>query len=272
MRLDRAMLERGLARSRTHAQELIVRGLVAVDGNVEIKPSRPTTQQSFIDVLDDGPLYVSRAAYKLKGALDELAPCGLEVAGRLALDAGASTGGFTQVLLEYGAAHVTAIDVGHGQLDPLLAQDARVTNVEGFNLKDLDATSPGAGAQLVVADVSFISLTHVVGPIRTAAPEADLVLMIKPQFELSRAALDKHGVVTKAADRARALERVCDALESQGEAIMAMHTSVLPGPSGNVEFFVWARQAWQARAVTMPQAMDQQARKARIVVLTEGKP
>lgn len=272
MRLDRAMLERGLARSRTHAQELISSGLVTVDDVVERKAARAISSEASIVLNHDGPLYVSRAAYKLKGALDHLAPLGLEVAGTRALDAGASTGGFTQVLLEYGAAHVTAIDVGHGQLDASIAQDPRVTNVEGFNLKDLDAASPGAGANLVVADVSFISLTHVISPLRLAAPQADLVVMVKPQFELSRAALDKHGVVTKARDKAKALERVCDALESQGEAILAIHTSVLPGPSGNVEFFVWARPTWQARAVTMPPAMDQQARKARIVALTEGRP
>ena len=272
MRLDRAMLERGLARSRTHAQELIASGLVTVDNVVEHKAARVVGSEASIVLNHDGPVYVSRAAYKLKGALDNLVPLGLEVAGRRALDAGASTGGFTQVLLEYGATQVTAIDVGHGQLDPLIAQDPRVTNVEGFNLKDLDAASPGAGATVVVADVSFISLTHLMGPIRLAAPEAELVFMVKPQFELSRAALDKHGVVTRARDRAKALECVCDALESQGEAILAIETSVLPGPSGNVEFFVWARQAWQARAVTMPPAMDQQARKARIVALTEGRP
>ena len=273
MRLDRAVHARGLARSRSHAQQLIAAGVVLVDGRVETKPSRDITADAVVTLANQADAYVSRAAHKLAGALAGFVPRGLEVTGRDALDAGASTGGFTQVLLERGAAHVTAIDVGHGQLAAEIREDPRVTAIEGVNVRDLSADSPGAGAQLVVGDLSFISLTLAIPPlVAVAAPDADFVLLIKPQFELSRAALDKHGVVTSPQHRIDAVRRVCDALLAAGLEIVALEPSVLPGPSGNVEFFVWARQTWQARNAAAPPALSPEELDAAIAALHEGRP
>lgn len=272
MRLDRAVHARGLARSRSHAHELIAGGAVLVDGRVETKPGRDVPDGALLTLVDAVDHYVSRAAHKLAGALDAWGPLGLAVNGRHALDAGASTGGFTQVLLERGAAHVTAIDVGHGQLAPSIEADARVTSIEGLNVRDLAPDGPGAGADLVVGDLSFISLTLVLAPLAASAGrDADLVLLVKPQFELGRAALDKHGVVTSHADRLTAVRAVCAAAVSEGLEIVAVAPSVLPGPSGNVEFFVWARKPWQARTAAPP-ALGPRALEAAIASLDQGRP
>lgn len=245
MRLDRALVARGLARSRTHAQRLIDDGRVLIDGRGNLKASFDVPDGAVI-VVDDDP-YVSRAAHKLIGALDACAPLGLTVAGRNALDAGASTGGFTQVLLERGAAHVTAIDVGHGQLASTVQNDPRVTAIEGLNVRDLTPAVIETRPDVVVADLSFISLTLAVGPLVAVANEPlDLVLMVKPQFEVGRERLGKDGVVTNVDDRASAVAGVVASLRHNGCAIHAVSTSVLPGPTGNVEFFVWASRAWQA--------------------------
>lgn len=273
MRLDRAVYARGLARSRSHAQGLIAAGLVLVDGHVEKKPSAEIGDDQAVTLVREHDTYVSRAAHKLAGALKSFVPRGLQVDGRTALDAGASTGGFTQVLLEHGAAHVTAIDVGHGQLAPSIRDDPRVTAVEGFNIRDLTPGSAGGGSHLVVGDLSFISLTLVIPPlVAAAAADADFVLLIKPQFELSRAALDKHGVVTSRALRIDAVVRVCESILKEGLDIVAVEPSVLPGPSGNVEFFVWARQTWQARNAAASPALTREELDAAIAALHEGRP
>jgi len=253
MRLDRALVARGLARSRTHAQSLIGAGAVTVNDVPASKPATDVGDDTLITVTSDDH-YVSRAAHKLIGALDECAPLGLKVAGRRALDAGASTGGFTQVLLERGAAHVTAFDVGHGQLSPVVAADPRVTAIEGLNVRDLTPDAVHAPVDLIVADLSFISLTLAVGPLTAVAPGgADYVLMVKPQFEVGRERLGKGGVVTDASQRARAVAAVAHALSQAGAAIHHIARSALPGPSGNVEFFVWGSTPWQARAVSRDQ-------------------
>lgn len=273
MRLDRAVYARGLARSRSHAQQLIAAGAVLVDGQIASKPSVAIPPDAVVALAAPADGYVSRAAHKLAGALESFIPRGLRVNGRDALDAGASTGGFTQVLLDHGARHVTAIDVGHGQLAQVIRDDPRVTAVEGFNIRDLTADSPGAGAHVVVGDLSFISLTLVIAPlVAAAAPDADFVLLIKPQFELSRAALDKHGVVTKPERRIEAVRRVCDAILAAGLDVIAVEPSVLPGPSGNVEFFVWARQTWQARNAAASPALSLEELDAAIAALHEGRP
>ncbi len=273
MRLDRTVAARGLARSRSHAQELIAAGVIAVNGAVESKPSRDVSDADHVALVGDVDHYVSRAAHKLVGALSELSPLGLAVEGRRAYDAGASTGGFTQVLLEAGASHVTSVDVGHGQLAPMLADDPRVTAIEGFNVRDFTSESPGAGADIVVGDLSFISLTLVIEPLASAAAEgADLLLLIKPQFELSRSALDKHGVVTKASDRRRAIRAVCDKALEAGLEVVVLRTSVLPGPTGNVEFFMWARKPWQARGATAARALTPEQLRAAIDDVVEGRP
>ncbi|WP_084104057.1 TlyA family RNA methyltransferase [Demequina sp. NBRC 110056] len=246
MRLDRALHARGLARSRSHAQELISAGVVTVDGAVVQRASAQVADDATLSVAA-GAHYVSRAAHKLIGALDACAPLGLSVTGAHALDAGASTGGFTQVLLERGVARVDAVDVGHDQLASTLRDDARVTATEGLNVRDLAPGGPGSGASLVVADLSFISLRLVIPAlVSTADALADFVLMVKPQFEVGRGALSARGVVTDDRARARAVADVAAAMQDAGLTIHHVARSALPGPQGNVEFFVWASGSWQA--------------------------
>lgn len=272
MRLDRAVAARGLARSRSHAHDLITTGNVLVDGAHERRPSRDVDDDAVIALAEGVDPYVSRAAHKLVGALDDFEALGLNVAGRRAVDAGASTGGFTQVLLERGVAHVTAIDVGHDQLAPVVRSDPRVTVIEGMNVRDLEPTSPGAGADLIVADLSFISLTLVLAPLAAmAAAEGDLVLLVKPQFEVGRRRLDKNGVVTSLRDRAAAVTKVCEAAKGQGLEIVALRPSILPGPSGNVEFFLWVRRSWQARGVAEQPALDEEALAKAIAAIVERR-
>jgi len=272
MRLDRAVAARGLARSRSHAHDLIATGNVLVDGVVELKPSRDIGDHISVTLVEGIDPYVSRAAHKLVGALDAFAAQGLKVAGRRAVDAGASTGGFTQVLLERGIAHVTAIDVGHDQLAQVVREDSRVSVVEGVNVRDLEPTSPGSGADLVVADLSFISLTLVIAPLAAlASSHADLVLLVKPQFEVGRRHLDKQGVVTSLRDRSRAVTKVCDAVKSEGLEVVALAQSVLPGPSGNVEFFLWVRRPWQAKDMAEQSALDEEALAHAIATIVERK-
>jgi 23S rRNA (cytidine1920-2'-O)/16S rRNA (cytidine1409-2'-O)-methyltransferase len=251
MRLDRAVVDRGLARSRTHAQSLIVAGAIAVNGAVVTKASFSVGDIAHVSAVGHTDHYVSRAAHKLLGALDACEPHGLVIEGRTALDAGASTGGFTQVLLERGVASVIAADVGHGQISAAIAADPRVTVVEGMNVRDLNADMAGSGVELVVADLSFISLTVVIPALVSfAGPHADFLLMVKPQFEVGRERLGKGGVVTDPKDRADAVAGVVAAMLGEGLTIHHISRSQLPGPHGNVEFFVWGSRAWQARTVT----------------------
>ncbi|WP_430866929.1 TlyA family RNA methyltransferase [Demequina aurantiaca] len=250
MRLDLAVVDRGLARSRTHAQTLIASGVILLDGSVVSKASLNVADDAAIELTGPSDHYVSRAAHKLIGALDACAPLGLSVAGRVALDAGASTGGFTQVLLERDVAHVTAVDVGHGQIAKQLRADDRVSVVEDVNVRDLEKGSLREDTDLVVADLSFISLTMVIPAIvGTVARQSDFVLMVKPQFEVGRGRLGKHGVVTDLSDRAAAVEQVMTAMRAAGLAIHHISRSDLPGPHGNVEFFVWGSSAWQGSHV-----------------------
>lgn len=273
MRLDRAVTARGLARSRSHAHDLITTGNVLVDGECERRPGRVITDGSAVSLAEGIDHYVSRAAHKLIGALDSFAPLGLAVEGVRALDAGASTGGFTQVLLERGASHVTALDVGHDQLVRSLREDPRVTVIEGVNVRDLEEGSPGSGADLVVADLSFISLTLVIGPlVSVTAQHGDLVLLVKPQFEVGKSRLDRNGVVARDADRAAAVTKVCAAALSEGLEVVALERSVLPGPSGNVEFFVWVRRSWQARGVAEQPVLDEEALAKAIALVVKGRP
>lgn len=233
-RLDVALVLRGLARSRGQAADLIDDGRVRVDGKVVRKASTRVPDGSLVEA--DGDDYVSRAAHKLLGALDE---SGTPVRGR-ALDAGASTGGFTQVLLERGCDHVHAVDVGHGQLASSLLSDPRVTALEGLNLRDLTLADVGGEAMdVVVADVSFISLTLLVGPLLACLrPDGVALLLVKPQFEAGRGALDSHGVVTDPVAREAAVQAVADAALSRGWACTWRGESTLPGSSGNREFFL----------------------------------
>ncbi|MBX9245288.1 TlyA family RNA methyltransferase [Actinotalea ferrariae] len=243
-RLDAELVRRGLVRSRTRGAELVSRGHVRVDGEVVTKSSFPVPADATLEVGGPSAMYVSRAAHKLAGALDALAavPGAPDPRGRWCLDAGASTGGFTQVLLERGAEHVLAIDVGHGQMDEVIAADPRVTAREGLNVRGLTADDVPRPPGLVVADLSFISLTLAVGPLLSVcAPEGDLLLMVKPQFEVGRDRLGRDGVVTSVELRHEAVVTVADAAGRAGATVRAVVPSPLPGPSGNHEYFLWLR-------------------------------
>lgn len=233
-RLDAALVARGLARSRGQASDLIAAGRVLVNGRPARKASAPVNEADAITAEADP--WVSRAAHKLIGALDASAT---DVTGVRALDAGASTGGFTQVLLARGAAHVTAVDVGHGQLVDPVASDPRVTSHEGLNLRDLTPAHVAGPVDLVVADVSFISLTLLVGPLRQVARDgAEALFMVKPQFELGRAALDSRGVIADPARTGEAADLVAAAATEAGWHEVWRGMSRLPGESGNREVFL----------------------------------
>ena len=243
VRLDAELVRRGLARSREQAGELVAAGRVTVGGQRAAKAATQVSRDAPIVVADTGePGYVSRGGRKLAGALAVFGPAGLTVAGRDCLDAGASTGGFTDVLLRAGAAHVVAADVGYGQLAWSLRTDPRVTVLDRVNVRTLENVTPVPG--LVVADLSFISLTLVLPALMACAePDADFVLLVKPQFEVGRSRVGSGGVVREAADRADAVRRVTGAASDLALGVLGVTASPLPGPAGNVEYFVWLRRA-----------------------------
>ena len=242
-RLDAELVRRGLARSREQAGELIAAGRVEVGGVVASKPATGVAAGASVRVRvdDDDPGYVSRGGYKLAGALAAFPD--IAVAGKRCLDAGASTGGFTDVLLRAGAAHVVAVDVGYGQLAWSLRTDTRVTVVDRTNVRALTPAAIGGPAELTVADLSFISLPLVL-PALTACTVAggDLLPMVKPQFEVGRERLGSGGVVRDPAHRAEAVVHVAHAAAELGWSALGVARSQLPGPSGNVEFFLWLRR------------------------------
>lgn len=243
-RLDTVLPARGLAASRTQAARLITAGRVLVDGRVVRKPAAPVAPDATVEVTQP-ERYVSRAAYKLLAALDGF---GVDPGGRLALDCGASTGGFTQVLLERAAARVIALDVGHGQFSPVLAVDPRIVLLEGVNARELDAqrlaslTASPERPSLVVADVSFISLTLVLPALRrTALPEADFVVLVKPQFEVGRAAV-RGGLVSSRKEQLRAIDGVAAAAAALGLGVAGVLSSPVLGEAGNREFLCHLRR------------------------------
>ncbi len=239
-RLDAELVRRGLARSRDHARELIVGGRVEVRGVVAEKPASGVAAETPVRVVDDdGPNYASRGGVKLAGALARFT--GLVVAERRCLDAGASTGGFTDVLLRAGAREVVAVDVGYGQLAWQLRTDPRVTVIDRTNVRAITPTAVGGPAELTVADLSFIPLA-VVLPALSACTTDDLVPMVKPQFEVGRERLGSGGVVRDPRQRADAVVGVAEAAATLGWGVVDVATSPLPGPSGNVEFFLWLRR------------------------------
>ncbi|MET9864289.1 TlyA family RNA methyltransferase [Streptomyces smyrnaeus] len=244
-RLDAELVRRNLARSREHAGQLIAAGRVTVGGNVAAKPATQVETSAALVVKTDesDPDYVSRGGHKLAGALDAFVPRGLRVADRRALDAGASTGGFTDVLLRAGAGHVVAVDVGYGQLAWSLRSDSRVTVKDRTNVRELTLEDIGGEpVELVVGDLSFIPLGLVLPAlVRCAVPEADLVLMVKPQFEVGRERLGSGGVVRSPQLRAEAVRTVAGHAAALGLGALGVTSSPLPGPSGNVEYFLWLR-------------------------------
>lgn len=245
LRLDAELVRRGLARSRGHAAELIDGGRVQVAGVVARKPATGVGTDVALVVLEDaaGTDFVSRGGHKLAGALRAFRPLGLHVAGRRALDAGASTGGFTDVLLRADVREVVAVDVGYGQLAWSLQQDARVRVLDRTNVREVTPALVGGLVDVVVGDLSFISLGLVLDPLLgVVEPDGDLVLMVKPQFEVGKELVGKGGVVRDPDVRADAVVRVADRAAARGWGTQAVTTSPLPGPSGNVEFFLWLRR------------------------------
>lgn len=244
-RLDAELVRRKLARSREHASQLIAAGRVTVGKTVATKPATQVETAAAIVVQTDAgdPEYVSRGGHKLAGALEVFVPQGLEVRGRRALDAGASTGGFTDVLLRAGAAHVVAVDVGYGQLAWALQSDERVTVKDRTNVRELTLEAiDGEPVDLVVGDLSFIPLGLVLPAlVRCVKPDADLVMMVKPQFEVGKERLGSGGVVRSPQLRAEAVRGVAEKAWDLGLGVNGVTASPLPGPSGNVEYFLWLR-------------------------------
>ena len=239
-RIDSLLAERGLAGSRTSAAESVRAGRVRLgrDGPLAIKPGQLVTEDTEL-LLEDGPSYVSRGGVKLASALDAF---GLEPAGRDCIDVGASTGGFTDVLLQRGAARVIALDVGRGQLDWGLRNDDRVHVMERVNARDLDGVDLPFDPNLATIDVSFISLALVLPAVvsRLEPAHFDVLALVKPQFELSRERVGKGGVVRSAGDRRAALLAAAEAARAAGLVLRGFASSGLPGPKGNRETFMWA--------------------------------
>jgi 23S rRNA (cytidine1920-2'-O)/16S rRNA (cytidine1409-2'-O)-methyltransferase len=244
-RLDAELVRRGLARSREQAAALVSAGRVEVRGSPASKPAAmvdPADPVRLVDTRDEDG-YVSRGAHKLAGALAVFSAQGLTVAGKRCLDAGASTGGFTDVLLRAGAAQVAAVDVGYGQLAWSLRTDPRVRVVERTNVRTVAVEAIGGPVALTVADLSFISLRLVLPALAACTePDGDLVLMVKPQFEVGRERVGPGGVVREPALRAEAVLAVARAAQQLGWGTAGMAPSPLPGPAGNREFFLWLRR------------------------------
>jgi 23S rRNA (cytidine1920-2'-O)/16S rRNA (cytidine1409-2'-O)-methyltransferase len=236
-RLDEALVARGLYPSRSRARDAILRGTVSIDGETAQKPAQLIGPNNDIRLIDEAQGYVSRAALKLKHGLSHF---GILALGRNALDIGASTGGFTQVLLEQGAAHVTAIDVGHGQM---MVKDPHVTLIEGLNARDLRPGHLAYPIDLIVCDVSFISLKLALPPaLDLAAEGAAIVALIKPQFEVGRDSLGKGGIVTDESEQQRVCSEVSALLSRSGWTVLGLTPSSLEGGDGNREFLVAARK------------------------------
>ncbi len=238
-RLDLALVERGLAASRAQARDLVKRGAVLVRGVTASRPAMAVAAADAIAVTDGAGDFVSRGALKLLAALDQFR---FDPAGRTALDVGASTGGFTQVLLQRGATHVYAVDVGHGQLNPRIAGNARVTSLEDCDARALTRAEIPVPIGAIVADVSFISVTKVLPAVLAlSAPGCWLVALVKPQFEAGRAAVGKRGIVRDPEDRQRALAMVEAWMREQPcWHVVGTMPSPIAGGSGNIEFLLGA--------------------------------
>ncbi|MGH3797868.1 MAG: TlyA family RNA methyltransferase [Pseudonocardiaceae bacterium] len=244
-RLDAELVRRGLARSRDHAAELVAQGRVRIRGVSATKPATGVDPDTplLVRTEPEQPQWVSRGARKLLGALDGFTAGGPAVVSRRCLDAGASTGGFTDVLLHRGAREVVAVDVGYGQLAWRLRTDERVRVQDRTNVRMLTAEAIGGPAELTVADLSFISLRLALPAlVACTAPDGDLVPMVKPQFEVGRERLGSGGVVRDPALRAEAVLGVASAAADLGLHLVDVTASPLPGPSGNVEYFLWLRR------------------------------
>ena len=262
VRVDIALAEAGLARSRNQAAALVEANRVSINGRPARKSSQEVPEGAKLEVIDAID-YVSRAGHKLAMALDDFET--LNVKGKQALDVGASTGGFTDVLIRRGANHVIAIDVGHDQIVPELSANPLVASIEGFNARELNDKTlstalgkPAPTIELVVADLSFISLTLVLDGMFAVAPNADFVLLVKPQFEAGKHSLNAHGIVVDHRSRAQAIEQVALHGEKLGLKIVDLVKSKLPGTHGNIEYVLWMSSTqgeylsqWSERVATL---------------------
>lgn len=261
-RLDVALVGRGLARSRTRAGELIAAGSVTVDDHPASKPSLRVAPEDEIVVIGDADHWVGRAAVKLVGAFDAFP---LEARGRRCLDIGACTGGFTQVLLERGAEHVIALDVGHGQLAPEIAAHPRVQDRSGTTIRGLGPADLGGPVDLAVGDLSFISLRLVLAEITALLTEdGEAVLLIKPQFEVGRGRLGRRGVVTSPQARVEAIESVLRAAGDVKLGVTGLAASPVRGGGGNHEYLVHLTRrtgvgmTWQAQQVMISDLVQEE--------------
>jgi 23S rRNA (cytidine1920-2'-O)/16S rRNA (cytidine1409-2'-O)-methyltransferase len=244
-RLDVALVSRGLFSSRAKARAAVDAGSVWLNGEVAAKASAPVAQGDVLEVRGDVLPFVGRGGLKLRKALDVF---GLDLEGRSCADVGASTGGFTDCMLQAGAAHVTSIDVGHGQLDPALAADPRVTNREGCDVRAANPAELGAPFDFVATDVSFISLGKVLGSLAALAGEgAPVVCLVKPQFECGPEAVGKRGVVKDAAVHRTVVARVAEQAAAVGLAPQALDFSPVTGPEGNIEYLLLCVKGAEAR-------------------------
>ncbi len=248
-RLDVELVRRHLVRSREQAQEFIDAGFVEVNGMVATKAASQVEENSAIRVnTDPDEDYVSRGAHKLIGALDAF---GMEVSGKVVLDAGASTGGFTDVLLRRNAAHIYCVDVGYGQLAWKIANDPRVKVMDRFNVRNLTESDLGTQVDLIVADLSFISLETVLPAlVGVLKPTGDALLMVKPQFEVGKDLLGPGGVVSENSLRIDAVNKIANKAFELGLGMAGVVASPLPGPSGNVEYFLWLNRSASAPKLT----------------------
>lgn len=268
-RLDQALVSRKLAASRAKAQAMIEAGLVTVNGLISPKASSMVDDHQGITVTEPEDQWVTRGGFKLAGALDDL---GVDPAGCIALDAGCAHGGFTDVLLTRGAAHVFAVDVAYGQFDWRLRTDDRVTLLERTNIRHLQPGDLSQPADLVVADLSFISLTKVLdGLLANCAPDATLMPMVKPQFEVGKERVGKGGVVRNPEDWADAIRTVTEAAVTRGCVPVKVVPSRTPGPSGNIEFFIHLQRGSNRTYVLLDLITDAIA-QAEELVKTHGNP
>ena len=267
LRIDLLLVERGLARSRGHAADLVKAKRVLIGTKEITKPSSSVAMDCEITIIPADE-YVSRAGLKLKGALDAFGA--LEVAGKTCLDVGASTGGFTDVLLRHGAARVVAIDVGHEQFAPELVNNPRVQSFEGINAREVTlgelrelTHDKNLEIDLVVADLSFISLTLVLPALAALAPKADFVLLIKPQFEVGKQSLSASGVVSDHRLRASAIKQVVDCCHELGLGMLGLERSELPGTHGNIEYLIWISTSEAPNPSKWTERIEQLARESK---------
>ncbi len=239
-RLDKLVLERGLAPTREKAQALILAGQIHLNGQRADKAGMPVPADARVELVGEPPRYVSRGGIKLEGALEDFS---LDPTGKICLDIGSSTGGFTDCLLQHGAARVYAVDVGKGQLDWKLRQDARVVVREGINARHLTPEEIGEPVDWVTLDVAFISVAKILpAALACARPGATFLILVKPQFELSQKQVGKGGIVRDPALHREAVEKVTQAAVEVGLGEIQVRESRLPGAEGNREFFLCARR------------------------------